>query len=471
MEARSLQFVAGACAGELPAGSPDAQVLRVGTDSRQARAGDLFVAIAGDRFDGHTFLAEVGGKGVAAVMVERTKIACAAQLPKSVGVISVDDTRAGLGRLAARYRADFSLPVIAVGGSNGKTTTKELLASVLRQMGPALWSEASFNNDIGVPLTLLKIERTHTAAVIEVGTNHPGELAPLVRMVQPQLGVITSIGREHLEFFGSVEGVAQEEGWLAGLLPASGKLFINGDSEWTPAIARRAQAPVVTVGFGERNVWRARRVWVGEEGVGFEAEAPRPGFSGEYQLRLLGRHQVSNALLALAVGTELGATPGQMRRGLAECAPPKMRLQVWEGHGVRVLDDAYNANADSMLAALQTLADYPCRGRRVAVLGDMAELGGHTAEAHREAGRRAAELGLNLLVGVGKWARETAQAASDAGLRDVKVFPDVAVAAGALRSLLQPGDVVLLKASRATGFEKLGEALRAGAPGSRPACS
>ena len=463
MDALSLRYVADACVGELLAGSPAVQVLRVGTDSRQARAGDLFVALAGEKFDGHSFLADVAGKGVAAVMVARAKLGLAANLPQSVGVIAVDDTRAALGRFAASYRADFNLPVIAVGGSNGKTTTKELLASVLRQLGPALWSEASFNNDIGVPLTLLKLERAHRSAVVEVGTNHPGELAPLVRMIQPQFGIITSIGREHLEFFGSVAGVAQEEGTLAELLPASGKLFINGDSEWTPAIARRTSAAVVKVGFDGRNDWRARRVWVGEGGVGFEAETPRPEFSGEYQLRLLGRHQVSNALLALAVGTELGATPEQLRRGLAGCAPPKMRLQVWEAHGVRVLDDGYNANADSMLAALETLLDYPCQGRRVAVLGDMAELGAHTAEAHREIGRRAAELGVNLLVAVGKWARETTQAAREAGLNDVCEIPDVTSAA-ALKSLVQPGDVVLLKASRSMGFEKLGEALRAGAP-------
>ena len=444
------------------AGSPAAVAERVGTDSRQAQRGDLFVAVPGERFDGHAFLSEVAQKGVAAVLIERAKLSLAAHLPSDVGVIAVENTRAALGRFAARYRADFDLPMIAVGGSNGKTTTKELIASVLRQMGPALWSEASFNNDIGVPLTLLRLERTHRAAVLEAGTNHPGELAPLVRMIQPRFGVLTNIGREHLEFFGSVEGVAQEEGALAELLPASGKLFLSGDSEWTPAIARRSQAPLVTVGFGERNDWRARRVWVGESGAGFEVAAPNSEFSGEYQLRLLGRHQVSNALLALAAGTELGATPEQARRGLVECAPPKMRLEVWEAHGVRVLDDAYNANADSMLASLQTLADYPCRGRRVAVLGDMAELGAHTAVAHREVGRRAAELGLNALVAVGQWARETAQAARDAGLREAHEFANVAVTASALRALLQPGDVVLLKASRAAGFERLGAELRAG---------
>src|SRR3954470_18887239 len=227
MDFRSLKFVARACAGDQLSGSPEVLVTRVCSDSRQAQAGDLFFALSGDRFDGHDFLAEVAQKGVAAVVADQARI------PAGLGgcaVIAVDNPRQALGRLAARYRADFELPVIAVGGSNGKTTTKELLAAVLRQKFKTLWSEASFNNDVGVPVTLLKLEPAHQAAVLEVGTNHPGELAPLVRMIQPKFGIITSIGREHLEFFGDLGGVTEEEGWLAELLPADGTLFINGDS-------------------------------------------------------------------------------------------------------------------------------------------------------------------------------------------------------------------------------------------------
>ncbi len=173
-------------------------------------------------------------------------------------MLVVDDTRAALGKFAAAYRREFDLPVIAVGGSNGKTTTKELIASALRPSLATLWSEASFNNDIGVPLTLLRLEKSHRAAVLEAGTNHPGELAPLVKMIQPKYGVLTNIGREHLEFFGDVAGVVQEEGWLAELLPADGKLFVNGDNEWTDQIVRRTRAAVVRVGLGEKNDWRAK---------------------------------------------------------------------------------------------------------------------------------------------------------------------------------------------------------------------
>jgi UDP-N-acetylmuramoyl-tripeptide--D-alanyl-D-alanine ligase len=461
MEARPLQFIASACEGELLSGSPDARVSRVCTDSRQVQVGDLFVPLAGEKFDAHDFLVEVARKGAAALLVARAKAGQASSLYHSVGLVTVDDTRLALGKLAVRYRADFNLPVVAVGGSNGKTTTKELLAAVLRQKFNTLWSEASFNNDVGVPLTLLKLERGHGAAVIEVGTNHPGELPPLLQMARPQFGVLTNIGREHLEFFGDLAGVVQEEGSLAEFLPASGKLFLNGDGDWTESIVRRTKAGVVKVGFGRHNDWRAEQVRVGEDGVRFEVESPQSEFTGAYRLRVLGRHQVPNALLALAAGRELGVTPEQARRGLAECAPPKMRLQIWETHGVRVLDDSYNANADSMLAALQTLHDLPCAGRRLAVLGDMAELGPHTAEAHREIGRSAAELGVNCLVAVGKFARETSQAAQAAGLNDVTEFADVPAAAAAVKGFVRPGDLILLKASRATGLEKVGEALRA----------
>ncbi len=350
--------------------------------------------------------------------------------------------------------------MVAVAGSNGKTTTKELLAAVLREKFTTLSSEASFNNDIGVPLTLLKLEHAHGAAVLEAGTNHPGELAPLLGMIQPRLGVLTNIGREHLEFFGDLAGVAEEEGWLAELLPTDGKLFAPGDSEWVTNVTRRARAGVVRVGFGPQNDWRVAGGSTDEKGVSFQVRAPSSEFSGDYRVNLLGRHQAVNATLASAVGAEMGLDPGEVRRGLTKCQPPKMRLQIWEAHGVRVLDDCYNANADSMLAALQTLRDLPVQGRRIAVLGDMAELGSHSAAAHLEIGRHAVESALSCLVTVGKRAGETAQAARSAGLENVNEFEDVQVAARAVKDMVRPGDLVLLKASRAAGLERIGEALR-----------
>lgn len=462
MEARLLSWVAAECHGELLRGSSASLCTRPCTDSRQIQPGDLFIPLSGDKFDGHTFLSEAVQKGAEAVLVARANQSLAAELPPSVAVIVTDDPRAALGRLAARYRADFHLPIVAIGGSNGKTTTKELLASILRQRFRTLGSEASFNNDVGVPLTLLRLDATHEAAVLEAGTNHPGELMPLLRMMQPRLGVITSIGREHLEFFGDLAGVAQEEGFVAEALPRDGRLFLNGDSEWAEPLARRASCPVVRVGFGAGNDWRAETFRVGEEGVAFTVAAPSAGDSGEYKVRLLGRHQVPNALLALAAGRELGVSPEEARRGLAGCAPPKMRMQLWQAAGVRVLDDSYNANADSMLAALQTLHDLPCSGRRVAVLGDMAELGEHAAAAHREVGRRVGELGVQQLVAVGKFAFQLTVAAKAAGTLNVLEFPDVSSLARVVGSLAQTGDLILLKASRSVGMERVGEALRKG---------
>ena len=461
MEARSLKFVAEACDAEIRRGAAETLVENVCTDSRQANAGDLFFAIRGEKFDGHDFLGEVEAKKVAAVVVEKSKV----QSPKSkvaaeVATLVVDDARTALGKLAAAYRKDFNLPVVCVCGSNGKTTVKELLASVLRQKFSTLASEASFNNDIGVPLTLLRIEKSHQAAVLEAGTNHPGELAPLVQMIRPGFGVLTNIGREHLEFFGDVAGVAREEGSLAEFLPADGKLFVNGDNEWSEKIAARTRAKVVRVGLGKENSWRAEKIRLDKNGVTFRVQATKEEFCGEQRINLLGRHQVVNALLAIAAGEKLGLSRVEIQAGLMECKPPKMRLQFWEANGVRVLDDAYNANADSTVAALETLCDLPLQGRRVAVLGDMEELGAHSESAHAEIGRRAAELKIGQLFAVGKMAPVTARAARDGGLTRVIEFENVEAAVRAVRSFLKAGDVVLLKASRASRLERIAETLK-----------
>jgi UDP-N-acetylmuramoyl-tripeptide--D-alanyl-D-alanine ligase len=253
----------------------------------------------------------------------------------------------------------------------------------------------------------------------------------LVSIIQPSYGVITSIGREHLEFFGDVAGVAQEEGWLAELLPADGKLFI-GEGEWTDTIARRARAKVVRVGVPPKL---------------------------DFHTHLLGRHQRANIALAVAVARELGVSDDEIRVGLERCKPARMRLQLWEANGIQVLDDSYNANADSMLAALETLRELPSRGRKIAILGDMAELGKHTEAAHAEVGRRVVELGIDLLIAVGKHAAVTAK-----DVRNAKQFPDVAGACAAVPNLVRPGDLVLLKASRAMQLERVGEAIRSSKP-------
>ncbi|MBU6410078.1 MAG: UDP-N-acetylmuramoyl-tripeptide--D-alanyl-D-alanine ligase, partial [Verrucomicrobia bacterium] len=357
-------------------------------------------------------------------------------------------------------RRQFDLPVICVCGSNGKTTTKELIASSLCAKLETLRSEASFNNDIGVPLSLLRLSASHRAAVLEAGANHPGELAPLLEMIRPKIGVLTNIGREHMEFFGDLAGVAREEGRLAEQLPEDGMLFVNGDDEWTEKIIGRTRAKVVRCGLGRANDWRAEGIRLEKSGTRFRAFGPDRIGPEEYRIPLLGRHQVVNALFAVAVSEELGLGRSAIRDGLAACQPPKMRLQLWESNGIRILDDAYNANADSAIAALETLCELPLEGRRVAVLGDMEELGPHSEAAHAEAGRRAAELKIGQLFAVGKMARVTGRSAREAGLARVMEFEDVESAMIAVKRFLKAGDVVLLKASRAARLERMGGALK-----------
>jgi len=457
MEPLTLQQIAAACHGDIRAGSPDTVVRRICTDSRQTRPGDLFVALVGEHHDGHAHIPDALAGGTAAVLGTDARLT---RPLAGCGVVAVADTRRALGDLAAAYRSRFGLPVLAVAGSNGKTTTKDLIGAVLAQGLTTLTSEASYNNDVGVPLTLLRLERRHQVAVVEAGTNHPGELAALLQQIQPTHGVLTSLGREHLEFFGDFGGVLEEEGWLAALLPAAGTLFVNADSPGIDELLIRTRARVVRVGEGPHTDWQATAATFDTRGMRFEIRAPRPAYDGTYLLPAWGRHQVLNALLALAVGAEFGLTRAQLQAGLDTFHPPKSRLELGQWRGVTLLDDSYNANADSMQAALETLRSLPCEGRRWAVLGDMAELGDHAPAAHAEVGRRAATAAQRLIT-VGRMAAVTARAAREAGLSEVAECGDVAAAAADLAAAVQPGDLVLVKASRTARLERLVEQFKA----------
>ena len=456
MEPVTLQFIAEASKGTFhPQEAGCVSVSGVCTDSRRLRAGNLFLALCGERFDGHDFLKDSGLKKASAVVVSQNRLT---DVPQGIPAVSVPNTREALGHIAAAYRNRFSLPVFCVAGSNGKTTTKELLAALLETQIPTLRSQASFNNDIGVPLSLLELDGSHRAAVLEAGTNHPGELAPLVRLIAPRYGVVPQIGREHLEHFGDIDGVIAEESALGEGLPADGVLFLNGDCEAARPLASRTSARVVRTGFDAGNDWQARILDNGWTSTRFEVTAPEPEWCGVFEIAVPGRHMVSNAILALAAAAELRVEPEAARKALSQFSGAKQRLQWSEQRGIRWLDDTYNANADSTLAALQTLSELPCTGRRVAVLGDMAELGEQTTEAHREVGAAAHRLGIDLLVCIGHSAGHTADGAS--GLRQVLTFSDVEQAVLALRPLIQPGDCVLAKASRSSRLERLFEALK-----------
>jgi UDP-N-acetylmuramoyl-tripeptide--D-alanyl-D-alanine ligase len=456
MDPLPLQFFAEAAGSVLTLSSAGEVIAgRVCTDSRDARSGDLFVALKGERFDGHDFLGEMPLRGVSGVMVAASRVG---DVPAGLPAIPVPDTRIALGKAAAAYRARYATRIACVAGSNGKTTTKEMLAALLSTRFRTLKSEASFNNDIGVPLTLLRLNSSHQAGVLEAGTNHPGELAPLVRMIAPSVGLIPSIGREHLEHFVDLDGVVNEESALGENLPADGVLVLNGDQETSPMLAARTSARLIRTGFGSGNDWRVRLVATRWESTVFHLTAPNPRWCGEFELGMPGRHMVSNAVVALAAAAEMNADPDAARIALARFSGTKQRLQWTELGGVRLLDDTYNANADSMLAALETLSDLPCAGRRVAVLGDMAELGSHAESAHREVGAAAARLGIDVVVAIGRFAAQTSSGAAGAG--ETLTFPDVDAALPVVRQIVRPGDTILAKASRSSRLERVVEALR-----------
>jgi len=448
MSGWTLQFLMDSCPGEPKNLDPSVFFQSVCSDTRKIEPGDLFIALRGDNFNGNNFAAQAIEKGAVAAVIDEP----ASKLP----ALLVRNVRKSYGQLAAAHRKRYDLPFFGVAGSNGKTSCKEMLGSILREQFYTLHSEASFNNDVGVPATLLRLTSRHESAVLELGTNHPGELAPLINMANPQYGILTGIGREHLEFFGDLEGVAKEEGMLAELLPSSGKLFLYGDGGWVKSMIQRSSPPYVTVGFNPGNDWRISEVQIEEELTRFMLDTPIAQLNGEYYTPLLGSHQAANASLAIAAAAELGLSRPMIQNGLSKCPQLRQRLQWVERRGVNWLNDAYNANADSVKMALETLVQMPCEGSRYVVLGDMAELGEHAESAHREAGAKASGL-VSGLVAVGQWAEVTADAAREKGLENVVVVPGVKESVELLRDWLMPGDVVLLKASRASKLEQIEE--------------
>ncbi len=456
----------------------------VRTDSRAVQPGDLFVALRGERFDAHDFLADVAAKGAAAAVVERD--VPDAPLP----VIRVEDCRVALGQLARLVRHSFGGKVIAVAGSNGKTGTKRLIDAALRGRLTGTISPASFNNDIGVPLSIFPAGPADDYLVLEMGTNHPGEIAPLSMIGEPDIAVITNCGPEHLEGLIDLAGVRRENAQITAGLRAGGLLIVNGDdpalldavSGWT---GRR-----VTFGLGVGFDYRAVDVRAGAAGVRFRVEfgsseppprlaAPLAGHgvgetrpaSGAAQRRgsaegetaaesmevfvpLVGEHHAVNALAAVAVGRELGLINADLAAGLGTATGAGRRSELRQIGPITLLDDCYNANPASMAAALRTLAALPTGGRRVAVLGEMRELGEGAAGFHREVGRQAAF--VDELVCVGEMARHIA---AGSGLAAVRVVPDARGAAEEVIPLLRAGDLVLLKGSRGVGLEVVAAAV------------
>jgi UDP-N-acetylmuramoyl-tripeptide--D-alanyl-D-alanine ligase len=462
--ALTLAEVAAAVGGALAPETEGTVTGAVTVDSRTVGPGDLFVALPGERVDGADYLAPAAAAGAVAAIAVRSDPA----LP----VVVVDDPVAALGRLAAEVHRRLAaggttgqgLTTVAITGSSGKTSTKDLLGQVLAASGPTVSPPGSYNNDIGLPLTVLSADESTRFLVLEMGSRGPGHIARLCRVARPRIGVVLNVGSAHLGEFGSPEGIAQAKGELVEALPRDGVAVLNADDARVLGMAPRTRARVLTTG-------RAADADVRATGSSLDGAA-RARFTlvagGEEHpvaLQVVGEHQVANALSAAGAALAAGMRPGDVAAALSAAIPrSRWRMEVSRrADGVTVVNDAYNANPESMRAALAALAGLP-GSRRIAVLGGMGELGPAAAEEHERLGRDAAAAGVDLVVAVGPDAVGIAGGARAAGLSagegSVHV-PDRAAARALLTEVLRPGDVVLVKASRSYGLELLAEDLLA----------
>lgn len=452
----TVQDIVTATGGALVAGDLGVPVTGASIDSRTLQVGEAFFAIQGHQQDGHQYVADAAARGTSCLVVH----ALPDDPPPTVPLVLVDDTTTALGRFAARHRARFAIPLVAVTGSNGKTTTKELIAAVLATRWTVLKSSASFNNQWGLPLTLLRLGPEHEIAVVEIGTNQPGEIAALAAIAAPTVGVVTIVVAQHTEFLGSIDGVREEKAALVRALPASGAAVLNADDPRVLGMAADTRARVVTFGATPGAAVRLASAVV-DDGDGLRFSLAHGDERAEVRLALAGRHNVLNALAAAAAGVACGLGLAEVARGLGAAQPVKGRCVWREAGGVRILDDSYNANAISLRAALETVAAGRGSGRLVIALGDMLELGAIADEAHRDAGRQVAALGVDEFLGIGPRARlavEEARAAGLAEARHVTTFEDTVAH---LLKRLAPGDVVLVKGSRGMRLERVVDALMA----------
>lgn len=434
----------------LPEGKGRWSASGVSTDSRTVQPGQLFVALRGDRFDGHRYVADVLACGAAGVVVDAQG---ANAVPPGAAMLVVENTYAALATLAGIYRRKTEIPVIAVGGSNGKTTTKDMISRVLSTTFKVLSTEGNNNNHVGVPQTLFRLTAQHDIAVVEVGTNHPGEIAALRDIVQPTHVLLTNIGREHLEFFGDVDGVAREETSLWQTIPGRkpAVAFVNADD---PYLVRAARGMRRCVRFGMRarnaDVRGSRISLMPDGSVRFRFAGKKMKSPLDVRLSVPGTHAAVNALAAAAVGLTFRVAPRHIQEALEGFTASSKRMEVLNAGGVIILNDTYNANPDSMVAALETLAAYPAAGKRIAVLADMLELGAASATEHERVGEAIRALRPDYLLTFGTLSRGISRAS---GLQTAVHYDQKNILAEYLLELVAPGDVVLIKGSRGMKME------------------
>ncbi len=449
-----------ATGGILVRGDTYRRVHRLSLDSRTLQKGDLFVAIRGPHFDGHKFIGEAIYKGALGIVVEKewplATIENADFLPGVI--IKVEQTTKALGDIAAFYRRQILCPVIAVTGSVGKTTTKDVIATVLRERFLVGSTRETQNNHIGVPLSLLGLSAGIGAAVIELGMNRLGEINYLAGLTRPDVGIITNVGPVHLEHLGLVTNVVKAKAELLGQMDGDGLVLLNSDDQFFSQLRKKVRSKMLTVGRSAAADIQALNPAVNSQGnLQFAVIAKPYEERFEVNLPVPGMHNVYPALFAVALAFALGLTRDQISRGLSKVQLPKRRLQIKEVAGIRLIDDCYNANPLSMASALETMAALNCRGKRILVCGDMLELGTEAVWYHRELGRKMSSYGISRLVTMGDLARLVAEDAVAMGMskRAVKHCPTNLEAVHVLGEWLEPGDLILVKGSRANHMEEI----------------
>lgn len=447
MDALPLSQITEFAHGVFTGGASDVRVSRISTDSRTLQRGDLFVALSGENFDGHRFVESAAARGAAGAVVQRN---WQENTPSSFALIRVDDPLLAYQQIAARYRETLRLKIIAITGSNGKTSTKDFVAAALGHKFRVTKTEGNFNNHIGLPRTMLEAEAQDEIAVWELGMNHPGEIAALTKLAAPDVAIITNVGVAHIEFMGTREAIAREKGALAEAVGPEGTVILNADDAFSGGIAERTRAKIILAGTKEGTV---RATDLRQSASGSEFTILEGAHRCRAQLPVPGLHMVQNALLAVAAGRVFGLSLEECAAGLASAPLTKARLQIKTIHGVDFIDDSYNANPDSMRAALRTLAELETEGRRVAVLGQMAELGRESESGHREVGETAAAFGIDLLIAIGETAAAIADGARNAGLASSRAVASADAAAEILFEETSPGDLVLVKGSRSARTE------------------
>jgi len=447
------EAIAAMC-GELAKGNIEAEVTGVSTDTRTIKPGDLFFALIGENSNGHEYVTLAVEKGASAVVVS-----CDVEVNGTV--IKVPDTLTALGDLAAWYRRQLNLRAVGITGSVGKTSTKEMIAAVLSRKFNVLKNCGNYNNEIGVPLTVFQLGPEHDILVQEMAMRLPGEIAELAEIVRPDIGVITNIGISHIERLGSRDAIAAAKAELLDALPMEGIAVLNADEPYFEFLSGKVSCNVTSYGLTNGDV-RAENIQLDADGrPRFTVVVGEAGGRFDVALPVIGMHNVSNALAAVAVGLCFGISTEEIAAALGAVESTDKRANIIESKGkYKIIDDSYNASPDSMIGALKTLAVMD-GVRKLAILGDMKELGDYAESAHKEVGKAAAKSGLYMIVTVGELALNIAEGAKSAGFQgEIRNYYTTEEAATAVKDFVQPGDIVLVKASRAMATEKIVEALR-----------